>query len=83
MGRCYICGHEESRRIVTDRLMLLVCRERECGQVAAQLPASHCSARLPGGHVCGAPASPQFEVDGARMCALHQQAHFRSSDVRQ
>jgi hypothetical protein len=77
---CYICGQEESRRIVTERLMLPVCRSRECSQVAAALPESHCSARLPGGHLCGTATSAQLHVDGARLCLAHFRAYLAASE---
>jgi hypothetical protein len=80
VARCYICGQEESRRIVTERLMLPVCRSRECSQVAATLPDAHCSARLPGGHLCGTATSPQLDVDGTRLCLAHFRAYLAASE---
>jgi hypothetical protein len=72
--RCYICGREASRRVIAEPHMLPVCRDRDCGHIAAHLPALHCSARRTDGGLCGAPAVPQFEADGQRLCADHLRA---------
>ena len=76
MRRCYICGREAYRRTIVEPLMLPVCLERECGQVAAQLRALHCTARASDGRLCGAPSAPHVELEGHHLCGAHLRAQW-------
>ena len=69
--RCYICGRSTVRRVIAEPLLLPICLDRECGRRAAQLPAVHCSLRLPEGVICGAPVVPQLDAQGRQLCATH------------
>jgi hypothetical protein len=73
MRRCYVCGRERSRGFIVEPLLLPVCLDRACKQRALDLPDRHCSARLSDGHVCGAVAAADFNVDGNKLCAQHLQ----------
>lgn len=74
MRHCYICGREGSRRIIVEPLMLPVCFERECGQIAAHIPVLHCFARVTDGRLCGAAAAAAVQAGGPRLCAEHLRA---------
>jgi hypothetical protein len=74
--RCYICGRESERRVISEPLMVPVCLNRECGQMAARLRPEHCRARLETGQLCGAPAARQIEADGQRLCAEHLRSRW-------
>jgi hypothetical protein len=76
---CYICGRATARRRIAEPLLVPVCLERECDRQARQLPARHCSARLPDGHLCCAPAAAQLGVQGERLCVQHLQAQLERS----
>jgi hypothetical protein len=81
MRRCYVCGRDRSRGLIVEPLMLPVCSDRECKQRAAQLPPHHCSARLSNGHICGAQAAPDFEIEGRELCAQHLQLLWQREDA--
>ena len=71
MRRCYICGRESPRRLISEPLLLPICMDRGCGQAAARLTAGHCTARLTQGNLCGAPSSGDIQSDGQRLCRKH------------
>jgi hypothetical protein len=74
MRRCYICGRQTSRRLIVESLMLPVCLDRECKDIAARLSAHHCSARSSNARICGAQAARDFETEGRELCAQHLQS---------
>jgi hypothetical protein len=76
--RCYICGRESSRRTIAEPLMLPVCLDRECGEIAAKLPPLHCGKRADNGHLCGATAVAQVQVEGRPLCVAHARAWWAS-----